>query len=426
MENKFITLGCRLNTFESEVIKEQLKNNNITNKVVINTCAVTEKAENDSLRQIKKIKKLFPNKEIIVTGCAVHTAAEKLKNMPEIDKIVSNDYKMSVNAFREGSVSTFNKTAVIPDIKPALNENSYNIPKLNNFNNRTRAFVQIQQGCDHRCSFCIINKTRGKSLSLQEEDILIQVKNLVNNGYKEITLTGVDISSWKRNIFDKTSKSKLGELCVQILKENNNLKRLRLSSLDPAVEDSTLLHLLANEERFMPHLHLSLQSMNNSVLNNMGRRHSKESSINWIEQLKLTNKNLVLGADIICGFPKETDEQFLDTYNTLKQLNIPMLHVFPYSERSNTPAAKMEQLPQSVRKERALKLIDLGNNLKDSFFNKKIGKVEEILIEKNNFGHTKDYSNVKILNKNIEKNTLVKALIIDKEKSFLIGDVLSV
>lgn len=425
MENKFITLGCRLNTFESEVIKEQLKNNKITNKVIINTCAVTEKAENDSLRQIKKLKRLFPNKEIIVTGCAVHTAAEKLKKMPEISKIISNDYKMSVNAFKEESSYVVNN-AHTQSINTERNKGNYNIPTLNHFNTRTRAFVQIQQGCDHRCSFCIINKTRGKSLSLQEDDILRQVKKLINNGYKEITLTGVDISSWKRNIFDKTSKSKLGELCVQILKENSNLKRLRLSSLDPAVEDTTLLYLLANEERFMPHLHLSLQSMSNSVLNNMGRRHSKESARDWITKLKLANKSLVLGADIICGFPKETEEQFLDTYKTIKELNIPMLHVFPYSERSNTPAAKMEQIPQNIRKERALMLIDLANQLKDDFYNNKIGKVEEVLIESNNYGHTKDYSNVKILNKTLEKNTLVKTLLISKEKSFLIGESLDV
>ncbi|MGV3278694.1 tRNA (N(6)-L-threonylcarbamoyladenosine(37)-C(2))-methylthiotransferase MtaB [Rickettsiales bacterium LUAb2] len=437
--NQIVTLGCRLNIFESEVIKKGLDTNNLNDKIVVNTCCVTKKAENHSISTIKKLKKQYPDKEIIVTGCAVHTALDKLTSMPEVSKIIDNFNKFSTSAFNskeriitvsDNSTSDnndYNLTQKLKDNASYQQQNnekpSYSIPKLAHFENKTRSFIQIQQGCDHRCSFCIIHKARGASVSLSEADIINQIREVVNNGHKEVVLTGVDISSWERNIFDN-SPSKLGELCINILKAVPNLTRLRLSSLDPAVVDHNIIWLLKNEPRFMPHLHLSLQSMSTPVLINMGRRHTRESATNWVKELQNANSNLVLGADIICGFPKETNEQFTETMESLIELNIPLLHVFPYSERSGTPAAKMQQLPEFIRKERALRLIEVAKQLKQNFLQTKLNQQEEVLVENNNTGYTQDYSLVKITNKQVEKNTLVTVKITEITEKYLLAEVI--
>lgn len=411
--NKVVTLGCRLNIFESAIIEETLSNNNIEDTIVVNTCCVTQKAEEESLNKIRKLKKENPDKHIIATGCAVHTASERLKQMPEVSKVVNNFKKFNNNAF-----NVKNK-----DVEDSLNNNSqyYTIPQLTSFTNKTRAFIQIQQGCDHRCSFCVIHKARGKSISLTEDDIIQQVKTIVKNGHKEIVLTGVDISSWNRDIFTK-QPSQIGKLCKNILKEVKDLKRLRLSSLDPAVEDDDILDLLDKENRFMPHIHLSLQSMSTPVLNNMGRRHSRESASIWVKKLKQANPSVVIGADIICGFPKETEEQFIETATTLKELNIPLLHVFPYSERSETPAAKMTQIPTSTRKRRALSLIAMAAELKNNLLNSKVNNIEEVLVEAKNTGYTKDYCFVTIAGKEITKNTLCKVKVTGVNHKGLIAE----
>lgn len=565
MENKFITLGCRLNTFESEVIKEQLEQNNIRNKIVVNTCSVTAKAEKESLRTIKDLKKRYPGSDIIVTGCAVHTAASLLEVMAhnkDIAKVVPNKHKLSLEHFLSTETPGLGRASVLseslqrpselvqsrPDPllscePPGLNQQSpplpeelprvssqavdqvggsnwgassgqessdqgrvpkgplspltsayaeqhlvrkrdktwvlkspleltgasqaeganlashtleekatLAIPKLKHFQHRTRAFVQIQQGCDHRCSFCIIHHTRGQSISLTAEKILEQISHLCDNGYQEVTLTGVDISSWQRDIFTSTP-SKLGSLCKAILAKTN-LKRLRLSSLDPAVVDEDLLDLVANERRFLPHLHFSLQSLNNQVLTNMGRRHSQASAVFWLERLKKANHELTLGADIIAGFPKETQGQFEDTKAALQRLGVQFLHVFPYSERLGTPAAKMKQIPHSMRKHRALELIEVGKVNQQAWFQQKVGQLEEVLVEKNNLGHARDYSLVKIVRTNwesasglsqivpqsvegralgaaaqgetlglIKSNSLVKVLITGYTEQHLIGEI---
>lgn len=476
MYNKFITLGCRLNTFETEVIKEQLEKHGVENTVVINTCAVTAKAEKESLKAVEEACQRHPGSRVIVTGCAIHTAANGLKHLDKV-YCVRNDQKLDIGTLlssnkvssqiennTRASATTLhnqdcscsaaspakegqnlgNKTccshsgynsdvetvksselAVTPTHKPTETENptSLAIPRLNNFQKHTRAFVQIQQGCDHRCSFCIVHKSRGKSVSLTDADIVSQINILAQQGYKEVTLTGVDISSWQRNIFHG-EPSKLGKLCTLIL-NNTPLLRLRLSSLDPAVEDPMLLDLLTTEPRFMPHLHFSLQSMDNGVLSNMGRRHTNESARLWLSSLKAANPNLTLGADLIAGFPKETELQFENTLQSVKELNIEFLHVFPYSERPGTPAALFKQIPPQVRKERARKLIELGNSIKIEHFKKQVGKTVKVLLEKDGYGHAEDYSRVKIDNPP-PRNSIANVRINSYSNLYLMGELSNV
>ncbi|MDR2008513.1 MAG: tRNA (N(6)-L-threonylcarbamoyladenosine(37)-C(2))-methylthiotransferase MtaB [Alphaproteobacteria bacterium] len=379
--NQVFALGCRLNTFESEIIKEQAKKAGISNTIFVNSCTVTQEAHKQSMQLVRKLKRENPNMDIVVTGCGAQIDPQGFANMNEVSKVIGNKDKFSQEAMRS------NEKIILGDLSEAAD---LEIPQIQGFENRTRAFIQIQQGCDHRCTFCIIATARGKSQSLPSAQIIAQIKQAVDFKHKDVVLTGVDISSWTE------SGASIGLLCKKILREVPNLPRLRLSSLDPAVVDSHILDLTKNEPRFMPHIHLSLQAMNNNVLKNMGRRHSRESAMEWINELRNANPNVAIGADMICGFPRETDEQFQDTYDTIKVLKIPFLHVFPYSSRVGTVAEKMRQIPVELRKQRAKALSALGSALKADFFAAKLGKLEEVLVEANNMGYTKDYSLVKI------------------------------
>lgn len=387
--NQVVSLGCRLNIFEAELIKNQALLANVENSIIVNTCTVTQEAHRQSMQQIRKLKKENPNATIIVTGCGAQVDPTSFANMVEVSKVIGNKDKFSRQALSSPEKIIVNN---VDDTNDA-----YKIPLIKGFENKTKAFIQIQQGCDHRCTFCIIQQARGNSRSVPTEDIINQIQQAVDFGHKEVILTGVDISSWHRNALGN-EPSKLGQLCLEILKAVPNLPRLRLSSLDPAVPDETILNLLKNEERFMPHIHLSLQAMSNSVLKHMGRRHSKDSAIAWIHKLKLANPNVALGADIICGFPKETGNQHQETLASIQELQIPFLHVFPYSERANTVATKMKpQVPINVRKERAKELITIGNMNKTNFFAKQVGKTMKMLVENHNVGYTQNYCPVELI-----------------------------
>ncbi len=413
--NQVFALGCRLNTFEAELIKEQASKAGLSNTIFVNSCTVTQEAHKQSMQLVRKLKKENPNANIIVTGCGAQIDPYSFANMEEVSKVIGNKDKFSLEAFQSEA------KIVVSDIKSDVKEN-FSIPQIKGFENRTRAFIQIQQGCDHRCSFCIIFEARGRSSSIYKDKIIEQIKQAVSFGHKDIVLTGVDISSWERNAL-LNEKSQIGLLCKEILKEVSNLQRLRLSSLDPAVRDEHLLDLLANEERFMPHIHLSLQAMNNSVLKNMGRRHNKESATSWINEIRKAHNKVVLGADMICGFPRESDEQFEETYNTIKDLEIPFLHVFPYSERKGTVAEKMTPIPVDIRKRRAKMLSSLGEQIKSNLFASKVGTTEEILCEANNMGYTKDYCLVK-MKSDVTKKELVTVVIVDYTNKHLIAEPL--
>lgn len=415
-EVKIYALGCRLNTFEGELIKTNLNNTVANNTIVVNTCTVTNQAHKQSMQLVRKLKKQNPNHSIVVTGCGVEFDSKGYNAMPEVDKIISNANKFNVNAYLS------NNKIEHKDVNLTTSKD-YKLETIPGYDNKTRAFVQVQQGCDHRCSFCVIYKARGNSRSVSVNDIITQVQKLVNFGHKEIVLTGVDISSYNRSALAK-EPSKIGQLSQQIINAVPNLQRLRLSSLDPAVKDDTVLQLLASNPKFMPHLHLSLQSLNNKVLQNMGRRHSKESAIAWIEQIKQANPNTAIGADIIVGFPTESEEQFIDTYNTIKQLQIPFLHIFPYSQRSGTPAYKMQQVPKTEIKKRASLLQELSNSIKNNYLKTKIGLTQQVLLEANNCGYTADYCHTKVNNATPnQKGKIINTKIIAVENNQLIAEV---
>ncbi len=394
MTKKVYTLGCRLNIFESELIEQKLNNKNIDDVIVINTCTVTEKAQKENYKIIKRLKKKYPNKKIVVTGCGVNAEESVFSSMEEVSKVIKNQDKINLD-------------------KILLNEdgarNNDFVGFVNSFSDRTRAFIQVQQGCDHRCSFCIIPTVRGKSKSVDEETIIEQAKILTAKGHKEIVITGIDISSWGRNIFEN-EPSKLGLLCKKIIDNVPKLERLRLSSIDPAVEDEMILKLLKTEEKFMPHLHLSLQSLNDRVLINMGRRHSQKSVKILVEKLRDARKDIVLGGDIIAGFPRESDKQFKDTLQALEDIFIPFLHVFPYSVRGGTTAAKMEQVLDKTKKERAKKIRELGKNMKQKYFASLVGTTHKVLVEKNNTGYCEHFTPVKLA-KNYQANKIVNVKI---------------
>jgi threonylcarbamoyladenosine tRNA methylthiotransferase MtaB len=389
LENKFVSLGCRLNYFESELIKSKVNKLGIDGVIVVNTCTVTKEAHKQSIQNIKKLKKENPNHKMIVTGCAVQSNKNEFESMKEVDKIIGNSDKLLDSSFTSSDRIIFNDFT---------KENSFLIDKIQSFENRCRAFIQIQQGCDHRCSFCIIPAVRGGSKSLAIDDIVSQIRQVVEKGHLEVVLTGVDISSWNRDVF-ANNDSKLGYLCKVILKEVPKLKRLRLSSMDPAILDNDIFDLLKNEERFMPHIHLSLQSMNDSVLRNMGRRHSKGFATEYIQKLKEINPNITIGADIIVGFPRESDEQFIDTCESIKELAIPLVHVFAYSERDGTKAMEIKpSVPLELRKKRSEYLRNIVEENKKNFYNNQIARNTTILLEKNNMGYTDNYCLSTIVN----------------------------
>ena len=322
---KVITFGCRLNSYESEIIKDIIKQAKLKNVAIFNTCAVTEEAEQQTMQAIRKFKREHPSIKIIVTGCAAQLNSQKYLSMPEVDRVIANDQKLQIRSY---SVSKRRRES------NSSNNNGleYTCPVLQN---KTRALLQIQTGCNNKCSFCIVPLARGKSVSTPLKDLIKQAKFLVDTGHKEIVLTGVNISSYGRDFLPKVP---LDRAIKALLNDVSNLVRLRLSSLDISDIDRDLLDLLLNEPRVMPHFHLGLQSGSNEVLSKMRRRHTSEQALDLCKTLQ-QRPDTALGADIIAGFPTETEQLFQETRIFLEKAKIPYLHVFPYSERPNTPAA---------------------------------------------------------------------------------------
>ncbi|MFV0431429.1 MAG: tRNA (N(6)-L-threonylcarbamoyladenosine(37)-C(2))-methylthiotransferase MtaB [Alphaproteobacteria bacterium] len=412
-KSKIVTLGCRLNSLESEMLRKQTAD--LDDVIVVNTCSVTAEAERQARQTIRRLKRENKNARIIVTGCAAQVNPEQFAQMSEVSKVVGNREKMEISRYIPLTHNDDDKVVVSP--RDMLNETAHHL--ISGMENHTRAFVQIQQGCNHKCSFCIIREARGPSWSLPQEQILEQIKKLMDFGHKEIVLTGVDISSWGQDFDNKAS---LGELVGLILRNISELPRLRLSSLDPAVHDAALLETLA-EERFMPHLHLSLQAGENRVLANMGRRHNTQSAAELIAKIRDISPHISLGADMITGFPKESDAQFEATYNFIKEQNIPLLHVFPYSARKGTPAAKMRAIPKAERKARATKLRQLGLELKANWLKSFLGTTASILVEANGRGYSPHYAPVSLNNTSYE-GKIVQAIFTHIEDERLVAEVI--
>ena len=406
----FITFGCKLNAFETQVMKEKAEGYFLTNHSFINSCAVTNEAVKQSRRAIRKEKRDNPTNKIVVTGCAAELYPSEFIDMPEVDIVIGNDDKTKS--------STFMNLAQIDDADNEVIELTHEDPPfINNFDNRTRAFVQIQNGCDHRCTFCIIPYARGNSSSLDERHIIKQIQTLIDKGYQEIILTGVDITSYGKDLNEETN---LGILIKNIIKKTNNLKRLRISSIDSIEIDDDFLEVFSSEEVIMPHLHLSLQSGNDLILKRMLRRHQTSDAVKFCERIQKIRPNTVFGADMIAGFPTETDDMHRSTMQHINDCDITYLHVFPFSSKTGTPASKMPQVEKNIIQSRAKDLRMLGMQKMNLFLMREIGKEKSILIEKQGFGRTEQYSKV-IVNEVGNPGEIIKKKIIGISKDQLIA-----
>jgi threonylcarbamoyladenosine tRNA methylthiotransferase MtaB len=385
MSGKIITFGCRLNTYESEIMRKFL-DNTAEEVIVFNTCAVTAEAERQARQAIRKARRENPNVKIIVTGCSAQVSPDTYMQMSEVDRVLGNDDKLKADNFRFDTFNT--EKAIVNDIM-SVKETAGHL--ISNFQGKSRAFIQIQNGCDHRCTFCIIPFGRGNSRSVPVGDIVNQCRILVENGYQEIVLTGVDITAYGA---DLPGQPKLGEMVRRLLKLVPDIKRLRISSIDSVEVDEELLKLVESEHRLMPHFHLSLQAGDNLILKRMKRRHLREDAIRMCDEFRKCRSDVVFGADLIAGFPTETDEMFQNTLKIIDECNLTYLHVFPYSKRPDTPAARMPQVSSEVIKERAKQLREIGKQREAAFLKSQIGTKASVLVESDNLGRTEHFSPV--------------------------------
>ncbi len=395
---KTLTFGCRLNTYETQVMKREADKAGLENAILVNTCAVTGEAVRQAKQAIRKARRENPEVRIIVSGCAAQTEPETFANMDEIDLIIGNDDKLKSQSYRalpEFGVNNFEKVRVND-----IFEVEENAPQMvDAIEGHTRAFVQVQNGCDHRCTFCIIPYGRGNSRSVPMGAVVDQVKNLCANGYREIVLTGVDATSYGADLPGTPS---LGRLAKTIIKQVPDLNRLRLSSIDSIEADQDLFDLIADEEKFMPHLHLSLQHGADMILKRMKRRHLRQDAIEFCTKVRELRPDISLGADIIAGFPTETEEMFEESLSLVDACEISLLHVFPFSPREGTPAAKMPQLDRSIIKQRAARLRAKGETAYQKHLEKMAnsGQLSKVLIEKSGMGRTENFTMVEIFDEN--------------------------
>ncbi|WP_313291269.1 tRNA (N(6)-L-threonylcarbamoyladenosine(37)-C(2))-methylthiotransferase MtaB [Rhizobium rhizoryzae] len=383
-----ITFGCRLNTYESEVMRAEAEKAGLNNAVLVNTCAVTGEAVRQARQAIRRARRENPHARIIVTGCAAQTEAATFGEMPEVDAVLGNEEKLKSASYRalpDFGVSAEEKLRVndIMSVKATAPQ------MVKHIDGHVRAFIQVQNGCDHRCTFCIIPYGRGNSRSVPMGAVVDQARKLVAEGYQEVVLTGVDATSYGA---DLPGTPTLGLLAKTLLKQVPEILRLRLSSIDSIEADSHLFDLLADEPRFMPHLHLSLQHGDDMILKRMKRRHSSADALAFINQVRSLRPEVSFGADMIAGFPTETDEMFANAVRHAQDCGLSFLHVFPYSPRPGTPAARMPQLDRALVKERAARMRAVGDKLLLSHLDKMVGTRHMILVEQSGFAHTENFS----------------------------------
>ena len=385
---EIVTFGCRLNLFESEVIRGHLAGAGLDNVVVVHSCAVTAEAERQARQAIRRAKRARPEARVVVTGCAAQIDPARFAAMPEVAHVVGNEAKLRAATW-QGLFAPDGARVVVDDVM-AVRETAGHL--VEGFDGRTRAFVQIQQGCDHRCTFCVIPFGRGNSRSVPVGEVVAQARLLVERGYAELVLTGVDLTSYGR---DLPGRPTLGQLCRRLLALVPDLPRLRLSSLDPAEIDADLRRLLAEEPRLMPHVHLSVQAGDTLMLKRMKRRHTREHVVRLGAELRALRPDIVLGADLIAGFPTETEAMFRSTLDLIDEAGLTFLHVFPYSRRAGTPAARMPQVPKPERKERAARLRAAGAAALGSFLEGEVGRTRSVLTEADGAGHTEHFAAVR-------------------------------
>ena len=385
-ETKVVTLGCRLNTFESEVMAAAAHEAGLADTVIVNTCAVTAEAERQSRQTIRRVRRQQPSSKIVVTGCAAQVNPGGFASMPEVDRVVGNAEKL-----RPSALAGISGRAMIWSHMMTAKAGPSRM--IGGLHGRTRAYLQIQQGCDHRCTFCIVPLARGPSRSLPARSIIEQARHLTANGYREVVLTGVDISSYGA---DLPGRPTLGGLAASLLAQAGEIKRLRFSSLDPAVMDTALIELLAENDRLMPHLHLSLQAFDDVILKRMKRRHRRADIERLCQTLRRARPDVVFGADLIAGFPTETGAMFKNTLSAIAGLGLTYLHVFPFSPRPGTPAQRMPPAPGGVGKQRATRLRAAGEAALTRFLAARIGETAQVLVEKERFGHSRRFAPVRL------------------------------
>ncbi len=387
-----ITFGCRLNSYESEVMKREAEAAGLKDAILINTCAVTSEAVRQARQAIRKARRDNPNARVIVTGCAAQTETETFSAMDEVDLVLGNTEKLERKSYSD--VAAFgvdeSERVSVNDIMSVQETAGHLIDGLTG---RARAFVQVQNGCDHRCTFCIIPYGRGNSRSVPIGVVIDQIRRLTENGYNEIVLTGVDITSYGT---DLPGAPKLGALTAKILKMVPELKRLRLSSIDSIEADDDLMRVIAEDERLMPHFHLSLQAGDDLILKRMKRRHLRADTIRFCDEVRRMRSDVVFGADIIAGFPTETEEMFENTLRIVDECGLTHLHVFPFSPRPGTPAARMPQLPRDVVKERGARLRAKGEEVLIRHLQDEVGRTRPVLIEKDGLGRTEQFTQVEL------------------------------
>ena len=387
---KFTTLGCRLNAYETEAMKELAAEAGLNGAVVINTCAVTSEAVRKARQEIRRLRRENPDARLIVTGCAAQTEPETFAAMPEVDLVIGNTEKMQPETWARLSPDFIGQTerVQVDDIM-SVTETAGHL--IDGFGTRSRAYVQVQNGCDHRCTFCIIPFGRGNSRSVPAGVVIDQIKRLVDAGYNEVVLTGVDLTSWGA---DLPAAPKLGDLVMRILRLVPDLPRLRISSIDSIEVDDNLMQAIATEPRLMPHLHLSLQHGDDLILKRMKRRHLRDDAIRFTEEARRLRPDMTFGADIIAGFPTETEAHFQNSLKLVSECSLTWLHVFPYSPRPGTPAARMPQVKGDAIKSRAARLRAAGEARVESHLAEQIGRSHHVLMENPHMGRTEQFTEV--------------------------------
>jgi threonylcarbamoyladenosine tRNA methylthiotransferase MtaB len=407
-----LTFGCRLNAYESEVMRGAAREAGLTDAIIVNSCAVTAEAERQARQAIRKARRARPHARIIVTGCAAQISPDAFAGMAEVDQVLGNAEKLEARAYAPAGARI-----LVEDVA-ALKETAAHL--VDGFEGRARAFLQVQQGCDHRCTFCIIPYGRGPSRSVPMGHIAAEARALVARGVKEIALTGVDITDYGKDLPGRPS---LGQMVRRLLAAVPELPRLRLSSLDPVEIDEELFRLVAEEPRLQPHLHLSLQAGDDLILKRMKRRHSRAQAVEIAARLRALRPGIALGADLIAGFPTESEEMFARSLALIEECGLAFLHVFPYSARAGTPAARMPQLPGALRKERAARLRAAGKAALARFLAAQVGSEAEVLVEEESRGRSRHYAPVE-LDRAFPAGSILSARIAASDGERLRGEVL--
>lgn len=399
----FSNHGCRLNAYETEAMKELVAVAGVENAVVVNTCAVTAEAVRKARQDIRKLRRENPDASLIVTGCAAQTDPAAFSQMEEVDIVLGNTEKMKPETWQSLAPDLIGRTEPVQvDNMMSVTETAGHL--IDGFGTRSRAYVQVQNGCDHRCTFCIIPYGRGNSRSVPAGVIVEQIKRLVDRGYNEVVLTGVDLTSWGS---DLPSAPKLGDLVMRILRLVPDLPRLRISSIDSIEVDENLMQAIATEQRLMPHLHLSLQHGDDLILKRMKRRHLRDDAIRFCEDARKLRPDMTYGADIIAGFPTETETMFANSIGLISACDLTWLHIFPYSPREGTPAARMPQVNGSIIKARAAKLRDAGAAQVQAHLESQSGKTHSVLMENPHMGRTEQFTEVVFENDQPESQIVV-------------------